>query len=196
MISVLAAFDVVYGVLRVAFFVLAAILTVVALVDWLVRTRRISPFSPVARFFRQSVDPVFVPVERRLVRAGGLPTAAPWWTLAAVVLAGIILLSLLGFIRGQLLRTMFAVENGPGGIYRLLVTWTFSILELAIIVRVLCSWVRISPYSKWVRWSFTLSEPILRPLRSFIPTLGMIDVTPIVAFIVLRILQGLLIRLL
>ncbi len=196
MTSVLAAFDVVYGVLRVAFFALAAILTMVALVDWLVRTRRISPFNPVARFFRQSVDPVFAPVERRLIRAGGLPTAAPWWTLAAVVLAGIILLSLLGFIRGQLLHTMFAVENGPGAIYRLLVTWIFSILELAIIVRVLSSWVRISPYSRWVRWSFTLSEPILRPLRSFIPTLGMIDITPIVAFILLRILQGLLVGLL
>jgi YggT family protein len=193
--SVIAAFDTVLAFLRVAFFALAAVLAVIAAIDWLVRTRRLSPFGRVARFFRQSVDPVFAPVDRLIVRAGGVPSAAPWWALAAVVLAGIALLSLLGFLRAQLLTIAFAAQAGPMGFVALLIGWTFGILQLALIVRVVSSWIRISPYSKWIRWSFVLTEPILRPLRSVIPTLGMIDITPLVAFFGLALLEGFLMSL-
>jgi YggT family protein len=189
---VITAIDALLGVLRVAFFVMALALAVISTIDWLVRTRRINPFSRVARFFRQSIDPVFAPVERRLVRAGGLPTAAPWWTLAAVVIGAILILSLLGFVRDQFVSVAVASETGVRGLIRLLVLWAFQLLQIAILVRVISSWISVSPYSKWVRWSYTLSEPILRPLRSVIPTFGAIDVTPIVAFFGLRILQSLI----
>ena len=58
------------------------------------------------------------------------------------------------------------------------------------------SWLRISPYSRWVRWAFALSEPIMRPLRGVIPPLGMIDVTPIAAYFVLWVLETLVMSLL
>jgi YggT family protein len=194
--SVIAAFDTVLAFLRVAFFAVAAVLAVLAAVDWLVRTRRLNPFGRVARFFRQNVDPAFAPVDRLIVRAGGVPSTAPWWALAAVVLAGIAILSLLGFLRAQLLTIAFAAQAGPMGFVALLIGWTFGILQLALIVRVVSSWIRISPYSKWIRWSFILTEPILRPLRSVIPTLGMIDITQLVAFFGLALLEGFLMSLL
>ena len=58
------------GFFRQALFWLAAALAIIALVDWAVRTRRLNPFGPVARFFRRVVDPMMAPVERRVVRAG------------------------------------------------------------------------------------------------------------------------------
>jgi YggT family protein len=195
-ITAATAFDATLAVLRIVFLALAAVLAVVSTLDWLVRTRRLSPFSPIARFCRRVVDPLFVPVEKRVVRAGGLPASAPWWTLAAVILAGILVLTLLGFLRGQVLYAMRAVSFGTRGVISLLVNWTFEVLQIALIVRVICSWVRISPYSRWVRWSFTLTEPMLRPLRSFIPLIGMFDITPIVAYFALRLLQGFILNLL
>lgn len=190
MTSALATFDTLYAILRVAFLVLAVGLTIVAGIDWMVRTRRLNPFSGTARFFRQHIDPLFVPVERRVIRAGGLPTAAPWWALGVVVVAGIIVLSLIGFLRGVIISTAIAGQAGPAGLAKLLVGWVFGILRLAIIVRVISSWLSVSPYSNWVRWSYTLSEPLIRPLRSIIPPLGMIDITPIVAFFALLLLEG------
>jgi YggT family protein len=166
------------------------VLTAVCVVDWLVRTRRLNPFGHVGRFFRQTVDPLFAPMERRIVRAGGLPATAPWWTLAAVVIGGILLLTLLGFARNQVLLVSLATETGGRGVLRLLVSWAFEILTLALLVRVVSSWIGASPNSRWVGWSYTLSEPLLRPLRRFIPTIGIVDVTPIVAFFLLRILQS------
>jgi len=170
--------------LRVALFVAAVVMGIVALVDYLVRTRRISPFSGVARFFRRSVDPLMVPVERAVMRAGGQPAAAPWWSLVAVVVGGLILLFLLDIVGGLLQQLALGVSD-PRILPIIFVSWAFKLVELALIVRVLSSWLPISPYSRWIRWTYPLTNWILVPLRRVIPNLGMIDITPIVAYLLL-----------
>jgi YggT family protein len=59
---------------------------------------------------------------------------------------------------------------------------------------VLISWLPISPFSAWVRWAFAITEPILRPLREIVPRLGMFDITPIVAYILLGVVEWALLR--
>jgi YggT family protein len=139
---------------------------------------------------RTSVDPLMAPVERRILRAGGLPSSAPWWTLVFVVVGAIILVTLLGFIRNQLAAIATSSSIGAAGIAVLLIRWTFGILRLAVIVRVISSWFRMSPYSPWIRWSFQLTEWFIGPLRQIIPTIGVIDITPIVAYFLLGLLEG------
>ena len=182
--------------LRTALFYLGAIAAVVCLVDWLVRTRRINPFNPVARFMRSTVDPLMVPIERRIVRAGGMPTSAPWWTLVFIVVVSIVLISLLDWLGSQVIMAAAFAQGGAAGIAALLVRWTFSLLRLALIVRIVSSWLGMSPYSKWIRWSYQLTEPILGPLRQVVPTIGVIDITPIIAWFLLGILQWFLLGLL
>src|SRR5688500_4842300 len=126
-------------VLRITLFAIVMVLAVVCVLDWLVRTRRINPFNPIARFMRSTVDPLMAPIERRIVRAGGLPTSAPWWTLVFVVVFTLVLVSLLGFLQGQLAMASAMAQGGAAGILILLVRWTFSILRLALIVRIISS---------------------------------------------------------
>ena len=191
----LITLDRVIAIARIVFLASAVVTTVVCVVDWAVRTRRISPFSGVARFFRSSIDPLFAPIERRIVRGGGVPSNAPWWALAALVVGGIIVLWLLGFIRVQAEAAVFAAEAGGRGILRLLVGWIFGILQIALFARVVASWFHTSPSRWWVRWSYTLTEPMLRPLRQLIPPLGgMLDLTPLVAYFVLTLLSGLVVN--
>ena len=179
--------------IRIAFFWAAVVAAIICAVDWLVRTRRISPFGPVARFFKQTIDPLMAPVERSVVRAGGLPTSAPWWTLVAVVVGGIILINLIEFVVRQVATIGYATQSGAGGIAKLLIAWTLQLLQFALLVRVISSWLRVSPYSRWIYWSYQLTEPFLRPLRQFIPPIGPgIDITPIVAYFLLRLLGGLI----
>ena len=42
---------------------------------------------------------------------------------------------------------ILATGMGAAGILRLLVTWTFAVLKLALVVRVISSWFQVSPYS-------------------------------------------------
>lgn len=179
-------------VARPVVFVSAALAGVAALASWAARTRRLSPFSPLARFTRKRVDPIFAPAERRLLLAGGQPVHAPWWTLGAVVVGGLLLLSGLEFLISQLLMADFAARAGTRGIVRLVVSWTFAILKLAIIARVISGWVGGSPYKPLWRWSFVLTDPILMPLRRILPTIGPIDISPLVAYFGLSIVQALI----
>ena len=188
--SVVNVLDLLLGVLRPAVFVAGALAAVAAVVSYSVRTRKISPFSPFARFTRDKVDPwLIAPMERRIMRAGGTPYAAPWWALAAVIVGGLILLSAVGFVRDQLM--MLAYMSGSGAsLAALLVRWTFGILKLALFARVISSWVGGSPYSKWWRWSYVLTEWFLAPLRQVIPTIGMIDITVLIAYFGLGIIES------
>ncbi len=182
-------------VVRAALLSIAVVFGVICVLDWAVRTRKISPFNAIARFCRATVDPLIAPIERKVVRAGGTPASAPLWALAAVVIGGILLLSLLDFILIQVARSMIASQNGAAGVFHLLVSWTFTILKIALIVRVISSWLPISPYSRWVLWSYKLSEPILGPLRRIVPNLGGLDITPILAYFLLSLTESLLFRL-
>lgn len=188
--TLVGLFDSVLLVLRPLVFAAGAVAGVAAITSWAARTRRISPFSPVARLMRERVDPILIaPMERRLLRAGGTPYAAPWWALAAVILGGLLLISAVQFLRDQLLMLAYASQSGSG-LLAVAVKWTFSILRIALFARVIASWVGGGPYSKWWRWSYVLTEWFLAPLRNVIPTIGMIDITVLVAYFGLGIIES------
>jgi YggT family protein len=192
--AVIPILALIIAAVRTIVLVVVAVLAVACFLDWLVRTRRINPFHPAARLIRRFVDPLIDPVERHIVRAGGTPSSAAIWALVGAVILGIIVISALNFVLQGVVMMLLALSSGPAGLFVLLVRLTFGIQKLAIIVVVLVSWLPISPFSGWVRWAFALSEPILRPLRGIVPRLGMIDITPIVAYFLLYIVEGFLLR--
>ncbi len=69
-----------------------------------------------------------------------------------------------------------------------------QLLLFAIFGRVIISWLLISGVRNEfvLRLDYALSiftEPIMRPLRRVIPTMGMIDITPMAAILVLILVQ-------
>ena len=112
-----------------------------------------------------------------------------------VVIGGILLISALTFLREQAGMVLAALNSGPRGIYRLMISWIFTILQIAIVVRVVQSWIHFRPGAWYSRWAYSLSEPILRPIRNLIPLIGMVDVSPIVAWFALALVETLLLRL-
>jgi YggT family protein len=182
--SALAGYYTAVGIVRLALFWIAVAVAIVALVDWLVRTRKLNPFGPIPRFFRKWVDPMLAPIERRLVRSGGQPSAAPWWALVVVVVGGIVLVTVLNYLGGLFGEVAFGFSS-PARFGVLLISWTLALLRIALIVRVVSTWIQVSPYSPWIRWAYTLTEWMLAPLRRVIPTFGPVDVTPIVAYFLL-----------
>lgn len=177
------------GVLRLLVFAAGVAVLLLAVLSALVRSRRVSPFGPLGRLSRRVADPVFAPMERTLLRAGGQPGHAPWWTLAAAVVGGLALISVVEFVVGQLAGASFALAQGPRGLVFLLVNWAFQLLRLALMVRVLGTWFGQGRYSRWTGWSYRLTDWFMEPLSRVIPPLGVIDITPIVAYFGLGLLQ-------
>jgi len=73
----------------------------------------------------------------------------------------------------------------------------FIAYELLIFIRVILSWVNVSPFHPLVRILYTLTDPLLKPLQRIIPPIGgVLDISPAVALILLYIVHRVLITLL
>lgn len=68
-----------------------------------------------------------------------------------------------------------------------------EIYSFILLARVLTSWMRLDPYENAiVRFLYAVTDPILDPIRSILPQTGMIDFSPVVAFLIIMILQVIL----
>jgi YggT family protein len=77
-----------------------------------------------------------------------------------------------------------------------LINLFFTLMNLAILARVLVSWVNPNPYHPIMQLLYQITEPILAPLRRYLPQTGMIDFSPLVAIILLSVVQTLVMSLL
>jgi YggT family protein len=70
-----------------------------------------------------------------------------------------------------------------------------QVLWLALLVRVILSWFPVDPSNPIIRILWEVTEPVLAPFRRVIPRIGMFDLSPIAAFLVIGFLQQQLPRL-
>ncbi len=179
--------------LRPVVFGAGAAVALAAILSHAVRTRKISPFSPLARLSKKVDATLFSYAESRVVRAGGSPHSAPWWTLGVVVVGGLLLLSLIRSLVAQSFVLNSALNSGGASLAALVCGWVFGFLRFAILARVVSSFVGGNQYSRIWRWSYKSTDWILVPLRRIVPTLGPLDITPIVAYFGLRIVENLIV---
>lgn len=71
-----------------------------------------------------------------------------------------------------------------------LVDTLFRVVNILLLVRALMSWINPDPYNPIVRFIYQLTEPILAPFRRFVPPVGMLDVSFIVAILVLYLAES------
>ena len=178
----------VFAVLRIVVFAAAAASAVVAITNWAVIRGHLQPFGAWPRFIRGASDPVLRPIERRLLGAGGNPQTAPMVALRhrrarwprparADPLAG-----------GHGLQPCrTSARPGPPRILRQVVNWTFQLLIAAIFIRVIASWLGGFRYSKWLRPVYALTDWLVIPIQRHMPPFGMLDLSPLVAYLVLMV---------
>jgi YggT family protein len=64
-----------------------------------------------------------------------------------------------------------------------------QILWVAILIRVLLSWFPVDPRNPIIRVLFEITEPVLAPFRRVIPRIGMFDLSPLAALLVIQLIQ-------
>ena len=175
---------------RITVIVALAYASVVALTHWAARSRRINPFGTWSRFMRKTSDPLLLPLERRIIRAGGSPQKAPLWLLGIVIGAGLLLLSLTSWLIGTAAGLMMIAHGGPQVWVQVLVDAIFTVLMAGILIRVIGSWLGIGPYRRWMRPVYALTSWLIDPIRRILPPTGIIDFSPMVAWLVLYVVRG------
>ena len=75
------------------------------------------------------------------------------------------------------------------------VDMAFEVYIFILFARVICSWIRVNPYGKVFQFIFSLTEPLLAPIRRLMPKTMMLDFSPMILMFVLILLQRLLLTL-
>ncbi len=134
-------------------------------------------YNPISQFLVKITDPVIKPLRRFVPAVGKIDTA----TIVAVLGLKAIELLLLSLILGGNFSESF-MYYVIGGLLRMIV-WVYII---AIIIQVIVSWMGNTHGNPVLPLINSLTEPLFRPIRKIVPTVGMIDLS---AFVVLLLLQ-------
>ncbi|GBE04876.1 MAG TPA: YggT family protein [Nitrospirae bacterium] len=80
------------------------------------------------------------------------------------------------------------------GIFKL-IDALLNIYKWIVIIAALISWVNPDPYNPIVRFLYSVTEPVLRPVRRFIGNrLGPIDISPLIVIIAIILIQSIIAR--
>jgi YggT family protein len=77
-----------------------------------------------------------------------------------------------------------------------LVQLLFDLYIIVLLARVLLSWVQVDPRNPIVNLIHQLTEPLLAPIRRLLPQSGALDFSPMVALIVVRVAEQIVLTLL
>jgi len=165
---------------------------VVLLTQWAVRRGTLRPSNWWARLIRRSSDPVLRPLERRVIAAGGNPQTAPVWLLVGTAVAGLLAITLVRWLLGSIGLLVAMRSASPREWLWLGISAVTSVLMATILVRVIGSWLGVGRYNRWMRPLYLLTDWLIEPIRRKLPPFGPVDLSPILAYLLLWILRSLL----
>jgi YggT family protein len=190
MIRILRQIDlfVYFGIVAV---ILAGILLI--LLRSLFKRLDVNPFTWHAINVKRVTDPIVLPVRAMLVAMRVDPIVAPVIVIVVFIVIGFFVIQVVnGFLNtvaGIYTAASSGQPNAAVGILGYVLYALVGLYELLIFARIIMQWFVVS-YGKRMRFLIRVTEPLLAPLRRIIPLVGMFDFSPIIAFIILWVLQS------
>jgi len=181
---------------RTALFIQWAVTAVIVVVIALMVIRLITdaanlnPFSRLSLGVRRLSDPFVAPMRGGLRGFGIEPKYAPIVVVLITILLGFFVLQLTETLAFTTAGFLMSVRRGAMvSALGFILSGAISIYILLIFMRIIFSWGRVSYSNRLMRFLVNTTEPFLGPLRRIIPPLGMMDISPIVAFLILWLFQ-------
>jgi len=142
-------------------------------------------YNPLAQAIVKITNPPLKPMRRFIPGLGGLDFAA------------IILMVVLQMVAILIVASISGQNAGPGAIFFLtiaeLLSLFLNVFLFAILIQVIVSWINPGSHNPAMSVIHTITEPVMRPARRVIPPIGGLDLSPLVAILVLQLVKMLLI---
>jgi YggT family protein len=151
----------------------------------------LNPFGWASRTLHRVTDPFVIPVRGALRNVGIDPKFAPLVVILVSILLGYFLLQILGTIATTLEGVVSGLRTGAiVSVVGFILSGLISLYILFIFMRVIFSWGMISYQNRVMRFLVDVTEPLLGPLRRMLPPLGRMDISPLVAILILWLFQA------
>ncbi|MCG6970662.1 MAG: YggT family protein [Gammaproteobacteria bacterium] len=158
---------------------------VAVMLRFLLQMTRADFYNPVSQFLVKITNPPLIPMRRLIPGLIGIDMAAVVLLIAIqaveLILVGLVQGFSLG-IAGLLVLTVAELIN-----------LLLNIYFFTILIQVILSWVNPGGYNPAVALLYSLNEPILSRARRLIPPISGFDLSPIVVFIGIKLIQILLV---
>jgi len=182
---------------RIVWFLQSAVIIIIVavivlmIVKLIAEAMDLNPFGWMSRTVRRLSDPFIIPMRAGLRGFGGMnPNFAPLVVILITILLGYFILTLLGTIAETIKGVLRGLQGGAAIIVLGYILFgVISIYILLIVIRIVFSWGRVSYTNRIMRFLVDVTEPLLGPLRRIVPPLGWLDISPIVALLILWLFQ-------
>lgn len=152
------------------------------LLRFLLQLVRADFYNPVSQFLAKVTNPLVLPVRRVIPAYRGLDLSTLLLALLLQMAAIVALLALNGLVPpGVLTLLLWSVL----GIVGLLV----NIYFFALLAMIILSWIAPGGRHPALLLLFQLTEPVMAPFRRMLPSMGGIDFSPILVFILINVIQ-------
>ncbi|HEX7332652.1 MAG TPA: YggT family protein [Pyrinomonadaceae bacterium] len=142
----------------------------------------LNPFAWTSRTVRRLTDWLVIPVRGGLRNVGADPKFAPLVVILISILLGFFLAWLASTIFGTVIGVIDSAQRGAIiPLFGFIIYGVLSVYLLLISMRVVFGWAQLSYTNRLMRFLVDATEPLLGPLRRMIPPLGMFDLSPFVA---------------
>jgi YggT family protein len=185
------AFATVY--LFIQYAIAGAVMAVVLLmlVRLILNYADLNPFSRPVIFVRRLSDPLVNPVRRSLIQFGFGPNITPLVVILISILLGWFVLQLAQSLLGTILGVILSVQAGRViAVVGYLLHGFLDVYALLITIRIIFSWGSVGQQNRLMRFLVNATEPLLGPMRRMVPPLGVFDISPIVALLILWMLRA------
>ncbi|HEJ5709551.1 TPA: YggT family protein [Pseudomonas aeruginosa] len=167
---------------------LGSLYLLIVLLRFILQLVRADFYNPLSQFIVRATKPLLNPLRRIIPGFGGID-------LASLVLAILIQLVLMILI-------LMLMGYGAGGFIMQLLIWSIiavtslflKVFFFALIISVILSWVAPGSYNPGAQLVNQICEPLLMPFRKLLPNLGGLDLSPIFAFLALKLIDMLVIN--
>jgi len=150
----------------------------------------LNPFAWTSRTVRRLSDGFVIPVRGGLRGFGIDAKFAPVVVILVVILLGWFVLQLVSTVASTLVGIIGSAQSGS--VFRVIgfiLSGLISIYILFIVIRIVFSWSGLGYTNRIMRFLIDVTEPMLGPLRRIIPPLGWLDISPLVAILILTLFQ-------
>jgi YggT family protein len=161
---------------------LISLYLVAMLLRLLLQLVRADFYNPICQFVVKVTNPLVVPLRRLLPGFAGIDLASLVLAILLQVAAISVVLLLNGF---GLPNPVLLLLWGLLGVLGMLVNLYF----FALLAMIILSWVAPGSYHPAVALLYQVTEPVMAPFRKLLPPLGGLDLSPILVFILINVLQ-------
>ena len=166
---------------------LGSLYLLIVLLRFVLQLVRANFYNPLCQFIVKATQPLLKPLRRIIPSMFGLD-------MSSLVLAILVQLALMAL-------TLLLTYGTTGNFVQLLI-WSIigvtalflKIFFFALIISVILSWVAPGSHNPGAELVNQICEPALAPFRRLLPNLGGLDISPILAFMVLKLLDMLVIN--